>query len=377
MEIRKLSKAFLKDLNYAINSAIETISNVIIHHLDRFSEAFAEYSAKHIQSIHYLTDLRKCINSKTIANRATSTQIKVWDCIRKGEANTLSRRLTFESFLLLPVQRILRYPLLILAIQKNSVAAPQPPPSLLGQPGISSRSSPMATFKTAFELSERVSEVVNHRSGELNNQRKLIELQSRVDWNNLLGIDLHLCSFTRLLGMRRYIREGPMNISSGLGRKRIYAFLLNDLLILTFQWREGHRWLYELYRTPIQTCDIVVRVPSDSSSSSSSSRTLSSTEDLKGLKASDQMPDNIQSFEIVHTRTRESITLRTPDAAKWIKDLIEVSEVHYQAMRDAINQGTIVIEGNGGSKAKKRVLSPTDRDRIRQGYKPSHLGRRH
>ncbi|KAJ1916775.1 hypothetical protein H4219_003594 [Mycoemilia scoparia] len=502
LEIRKLAKAFLKDLRVAVFQTQSRVDNitfengnpnsinhdneedrknkslgggeggvqeekydddddddddddswnipkVMLKHLDKFCEPYAYYAANHIRSIQFLTDLRKMVNSKTImANRITPEQVKAWEIIQTGEADKRSRRLTFESFLVVPVQRIMRYPLLLNAIQKyasaidytiliNQYRQQKQEKQLLWSPSsldaidekldnnnnddeknvirefkdtpemvdqklatipmelslsTVSNQSPCNphTIKTALELSERVSEIVNQKSNELNNRRKLIELQNRIDWFNLLGVELHLCSFTRLLGMRRYIREGPMlnKVATAgsliSGRKRIYAFLMNDLLFLTLQWREGHRWLYELYRAPIQTCDIVVRVPSMDQSHRRRSSSISGTNNQEGgsnvgptTSIEDvSKPLDIHSFEIVHTRTRESIVLKTQDASKWVKDLIKVSENHYQALQDAINAGTVVVDG--GSKSQKRIiLSQTDRDRIRKGHKPKHLNRKH
>ncbi|KAJ1676482.1 hypothetical protein EV182_008111 [Spiromyces aspiralis] len=228
-------------------------------------------------------------------------------------------------------------------------------------------------------MSERVCEVVDYRSGELSNLRKLIELQGRIDWHSLLGVELHLCSFTPLLGMRRYIREGPMNKSS-MSRKRIYAFLTNDMFILTLQWREGGRWLYELYHTPMQTCDIIIRVPELAMVSFASSEGGKSTKSQTANSAGDQQFSGIQSFEVIHTRSKETITLRTPDAAKWVKDLIKVSEVHYQAFKAAVESGMITIDRDRDKKKKKRnthmLLTEEERNKIRQDIKPSHLSRK-
>ncbi|KAJ1678646.1 hypothetical protein EV182_003625, partial [Spiromyces aspiralis] len=138
LEIKDVSARFLHELKQAmvtpnavggssghlgLHEDFETsmrVSIVILGHLDGFAEPYATYSANHMRSLTYLAELQRCVNATTIGNRATPLQCKVWDCIQVGEKDPRSNRQPIKSYLMFPIQRIMRYPIMIREIQKHA-----------------------------------------------------------------------------------------------------------------------------------------------------------------------------------------------------------------------------------------------------------------
>ncbi|KAJ2171587.1 hypothetical protein IW143_003203, partial [Coemansia sp. RSA 520] len=303
------------------------IGDVMASYLKDFSEHYALYSANHDKAIEYLKLVRESSSRLNLRNDATrDAHQKLLLTLEQAEKDPRVRRLRLESFLLAPVQRVMRYPLLLEALLKYT---PEDHPD-------------HDDVALALSISGSVATEVDRKSEELMNRQRLAELQSTFDWAHLLGgVQLKLDTFTKLVGQRKFVRKGPLRkASSG---KHLYAILFNDFMMITVSDRRGGVWCYEPYRLPIQTYDMLARDP-----------------------VKDQ-------FELVNLKNGEVLQLRADTAAEasdWVKDIMKTANYCYEVMCEALRSGIQV------SKVKS-VISPEARNKILQGSKPTSIGKRH
>ncbi|KAJ2158637.1 hypothetical protein GGF46_003637 [Coemansia sp. RSA 552] len=303
------------------------IGDVMANYLKDFSEHYALYSANHDKAIEYLKLVRESSSRLNLRNDATrDAHQKLLLTLQQAEKDDRVRRLRLESFLLAPVQRVMRYPLLLEALLKHT---PEDHPD-------------HDDVALALSIATSVATEVDRKSDELMNRHRLAELQSTFDWAHLLGgVQLKLDTFTKLVGQRKFVRKGPLRkASSG---KHLYAILFNDFMMLTVSDRRGGVWCYEPYRLPIQTYDLLAREP---------------TKD---------------QFELVNLKNSEVLQLRADtaaEAADWVKDIMKTANYCYEVMCEALRSGIQV------SKVKS-VISPEAREKILLGSKPMALAKRH
>ncbi|KAJ2743991.1 hypothetical protein GGI20_003318 [Coemansia sp. BCRC 34301] len=303
------------------------IGDVMSNYLKDFSEHYAQYSANHDKAIEYLKLVRESSSRLNLRSDATrDAHQKLLLTLERAEKDTRVRRLRLESFLLSPVQRVMRYPLLLEALLKYT---PEDHPD-------------HEDVALALSIAGSVATEVDRKSEELVNRQRLAELQSTFDWAHLLGgVQLKLDTFTKLVGQRKFVRKGPLRkASSG---KHLYAILFNDFMMITVSDRRGGVWCYEPYRLPIQTYDLLARDP-----------------------AKDQ-------FELVNLKNSEVLQLRadTPaEASDWVKDIMKTANHCYDVMCEALTAGIQV------SKVKS-VISQEAREKILQGGKPTVLSKRY
>ncbi|KAJ2601820.1 hypothetical protein H4R99_002874 [Coemansia sp. RSA 1722] len=303
------------------------IGDVMANYLKDFSEHYARYSANHDKAVEYLKLVRESSARLNLRSDATrDAHQKLLQTLERAEKDNRVRRLRLESFLLAPVQRVMRYPLLLEALLKFT---PEDHPD-------------HEDVALALSISGSVATEVDRKSEELMNRHRLAELQSTFDWSHLLGgVQLKLDTFTKLVGQRKFVRKGPLRKATS-GR-HLYAILFNDFMMITMSDRRGGVWCYEAYRLPIQTYDLLAREP------------------VKDM------------FELVNLKENEILQLRADtasEAADWVRDINRTADYCYDVLCEAIRSGIQV------SKVKS-IHSPEARQRILLGGKPSTLSKRH
>ncbi|KAJ1647881.1 hypothetical protein J3B02_001298 [Coemansia erecta] len=303
------------------------IGDVMANYLKDFSEHYARYSANHDKAVEYLKLVRESSARLNLRSDATrDAHQKLLQTLERAEKDDRVRRLRLESFLLAPVQRVMRYPLLLEALLKFT------PEDHTDHEDVA----------LALSISGSVATEVDRKSEELMNRHRLAELQSTFDWSHLLGgVQLKLDTFTKLVGQRKFVRKGPLRKATS-GR-HLYAILFNDFMMITMSDRRGGVWCYEAYRLPIQTYDLLAREP------------------VKDM------------FELVNLKDNEILQLRADssgEAADWVRDINKTANYCYDVLCEAIRSGIQV------SKVKS-IHSPEARQRILMGGKPSNLSKRH
>jgi len=152
-------------------------------------------------------------------------------CLQRLRDDPAVRNLDLSSYLLIPMQRITRYPLLIKQILHYT------------EPGDDHKQ-----IQQALDMAEKVLSHINETIREQEGRERL-----RVISNDLwIGQGrLDLTEPTRYMGQRRLLKEGILTKSKS-GR-RLLAFLCNDILVLTDEAAKS------LYRLPIPLLDCQVK----------------------------------------------------------------------------------------------------------------------
>ncbi|KAJ1843370.1 hypothetical protein LPJ73_005512, partial [Coemansia sp. RSA 2703] len=272
------------------------IGDVISNYLKDFSEHYARYSANHDKAVEYLKLVRESSSRLNLRSDATKdAHQRLLQTLERAEKDPRVRRLRLESFLLAPVQRVMRYPLLLEALLKYT---PEEHPD-------------HEDVAFALSIAGSVATEVDRKSEELMNRHRLAELQSTFDWSHLLGgVQLKLDTFTKLVGQRKFVRKGPLRKATS-GR-HLYAILFNDFMMITMSDRRGGVWCYEAYRLPIQTYDLLAREP------------------VKDM------------FELVNLKDNEVLQLRADspaEAGEWVRDIMKTANYCYDVLCEAIRSG--------------------------------------
>ncbi|KAF8888235.1 hypothetical protein BD779DRAFT_1524285 [Infundibulicybe gibba] len=133
------------------------------------------------------------------------------------------RNLDLSSYLLAPMQRVTKYPLLIKQILSYTDAGDE-----------------RMMVQNALDISEKILDHINETIREQEGRQRL-KIISQHLWIGNGRLDL--TAPTRYMGGRRLLREGPL-IKAKSGRK-LYGFLCSDILVLTDESMKI------LYRMPI------------------------------------------------------------------------------------------------------------------------------
>lgn len=166
----------------------------------------------------------------------------------------LKQNLPLSSYLLKPLQRITKYPLLISGILKYT----------------SGDHFDRGNLLTALERVEKVCSQVNEGVRSQENSNRLEWLQERV---NLEGLEEKLAfnSLTNCLGQRKYIYHGPLHKHKG--NKELKAFLFNDFLLLCKVqtpsklpvgiFHPDNDMKLSIFKKPIFLNEVIVKYPQD------------------------------------------------------------------------------------------------------------------
>ncbi|KAI8372990.1 uncharacterized protein BYT42DRAFT_578797 [Radiomyces spectabilis] len=154
--------------------------------------------------------------------------------LKTAQTRPECRALDLSHFLLEPVQRITRYPLLLRQILKWT---PKKHPDY-------------SLVKSALREAEKVLEDVNEETRRYENHQKMGELSRILDMEHYGLLDI---------GGREFVMEGILYKAKS-GRK-LHAYLFNDLLVLAEPLKElsPKGYLYYLYREPMKIEMITVR----------------------------------------------------------------------------------------------------------------------
>ncbi|XP_067272987.1 intersectin-2a isoform X3 [Pseudorasbora parva] len=210
---------------------------------------------------HMQAYIRFCscqLNAAALLQQKTDTSPDFKLFLKKIASNYRCKGMPLSSFLLKPMQRITRYPLLIKNILENT------------PPAHADHTQLQAALEQAEELCSQVNEGVREK-----------ENSDRLEWiqNHVLcdGVIEHLVfnSLTNCLGPRKLLHSGKLHKTKS--SKELWAFLFNDFLLLTYtskQFSSGADKLfnpnsnaqYKMYKTPVFLNEVLVKMPSDPSS---------------------------------------------------------------------------------------------------------------
>uniref|UniRef100_A0A8C1VIL7 Intersectin 2a n=1 Tax=Cyprinus carpio TaxID=7962 RepID=A0A8C1VIL7_CYPCA len=210
---------------------------------------------------HMQAYIRFCscqLNAAALLQQKTDKSADFKLFLKKIASNYRCKGMPLSSFLLKPMQRITRYPLLIKNILENTHPT----------------HADHANLKAALDQAEELCSQVNEGVREKENSDRLEWIQNHVLCD---GVIEHLVfnSLTNCLGPRKLLHSGKIHKTKS--NKELWAFLFNDFLLLTNtskQFSSGPDKLfnpnsnaqYKMYKMPVFLNEVLVKMPSDPSS---------------------------------------------------------------------------------------------------------------
>uniref|UniRef100_A0A4W3I9U4 Intersectin 2b n=1 Tax=Callorhinchus milii TaxID=7868 RepID=A0A4W3I9U4_CALMI len=248
---------------------------------------------------HMQAYIRFCscqLNGAGILQHRTDEEPEFKDFLKRLASNPSCKGMPLSSFLLKPMQRITRYPLIIKNILENT---PE-------------NHADRNYLKQALERAEELCSDVNEGVREKENSDRLEWMQSHVQCEGLAE-QIVFNSITNCLGPRKLLHSGKLHKAKS--NKELYAFLFNDFLLLTYIVKQafsssGSDKLFsskctsqfKMYKTPIFLNEVLVKLPTDPSS--------------------DDPVFHISHIDRVHTLRLESHNERT----SWVQKIKAASE---------------------------------------------------
>uniref|UniRef100_A0A671WQN5 Intersectin 2a n=1 Tax=Sparus aurata TaxID=8175 RepID=A0A671WQN5_SPAAU len=199
------------------------------------------------------------LNAAALLQSKTYNQPEFKDFLKKIATNYRCKGMPLSSFLLKPMQRITRYPLLIKNILEHT-------------PDGHADRSPL---REALERAEELCSQVNEGVREKENSDRLEWIQSHVQCEGPIE-HLVFNSLTNCLGPRKLLHSGRLYKTKS--SRELWAFLFNDFLLLTHSAKpfssSGPDKLFSLktsiqlkmYKTPLFLNEVLVKMPPDPSS---------------------------------------------------------------------------------------------------------------
>ncbi|XP_058469345.1 intersectin-2a isoform X3 [Solea solea] len=199
------------------------------------------------------------LNAAALLQSKTNNQPDFKDFLKKIATNYRCKGMPLSSFLLKPMQRITRYPLIIKNILEHT------------PDGHADR----GPLREALERAEELCSQVNEGVREKENSDRLEWIQSHVQCEGAIE-HLVFNSLTNCLGPRKLLRSGRLHKTKS--SRELWAFLFNDFLLLTHSAKpfssSGPDKLFspktsiqlKMYKTPLFLNEVLVKTPPDPSS---------------------------------------------------------------------------------------------------------------
>ncbi|XP_035883615.1 intersectin-2 isoform X2 [Phyllostomus discolor] len=212
---------------------------------------------------HMQAYIRFCscqLNGAALLQQKTDDDADFKEFLKKLASDPRCKGMPLSSFLLKPMQRITRYPLLIRSILENT------PENHVDH----------SSLKLALERAEELCSQVNEGVREKENSDRLEWIQAHVQCEGLAE-QLIFNSLTNCLGPRKLLHSGKLYKAKS--NKELHGFLFNDFLLLThmvkqFAVSSGPEKLFssksnaqfKMYKMPIFLNEVLVKLPTDPSS---------------------------------------------------------------------------------------------------------------
>ncbi|MBN3298282.1 ITSN1 protein, partial [Amia calva] len=239
------------------------------------------------------------LNGATLIQQKTDEVPEFKDFVKRLAMDPRCKGMPLSSFLLKPMQRVTRYPLIIKNILENT---PENHPD-------------HSHLKQALEKAEELCSQVNEGVREKENSDRLEWIQAHVQCEGL-SEQLVFNSVTNCLGPRKFLHSGKLYKAKS--NKELYGFLFNDFLLLTqiikplgssgtdkvFSPKSNLQ--YKMYKTPIFLNEVLVKLPTDPSG--------------------DEPIFHISHIDRVYTLRAESINERTA----WVQKIKAASELYIE-----------------------------------------------
>ncbi|XP_044275174.1 intersectin-2 isoform X2 [Varanus komodoensis] len=239
------------------------------------------------------------LNGAALLQQKIDEEPEFKEFLKKLASDPRCKGMPLSSFLLKPMQRITRYPLLIKSILENT---PESHPD-------------HNNLKLALECAEELCSQVNEGVREKENSDRLEWIQSHVQCEGLVEQPI-FNSLTNCLGPRKLLHSGKLYKTKS--NKELYGFLFNDFLLLTYMVKQfvstGSDKLFspksnsqfKMYKVPIFLNEVLVKLPTDPSS--------------------DEPVFHISHIDRVYTLKTDNINERTA----WVQKIKGASELYIE-----------------------------------------------
>ncbi|XP_045708304.1 intersectin-1 isoform X1 [Phyllostomus hastatus] len=239
------------------------------------------------------------LNGAALIQQKTDEAPDFKDFVKRLAMDPRCKGMPLSSFILKPMQRVTRYPLIIKNILENT---PENHPD-------------HSHLRQALEKAEELCSQVNEGVREKENSDRLEWIQAHVQCEGL-SEQLVFNSVTNCLGPRKFLHSGKLYKAKS--NKELYGFLFNDFLLLTqilkplgssgadkvFSPKSNLQ--YKMYKTPIFLNEVLVKLPTDPSG--------------------DEPIFHISHIDRVYTLRAESINERTA----WVQKIKAASELYIE-----------------------------------------------
>ncbi|KAM4529304.1 intersectin-2a isoform 2-T2 [Fundulus diaphanus] len=207
----------------------------------------------------YVSFCSSQLNAAALLQTKTHNQPEFKDFLKKVATNYRCRGMPLSSFLLKPMQRLTRYPLLIKNILEHT------------PDGHEDRGPLREALERAEELCSQVNEAVRDKE----NADRLEWIQNHVQCEGPIE-HLVFSSLTNCLGPRKLLHSGRLFKTKS--SRELWAFLFSDFLLLTHSAKpfssSGSEKLFsgksnmqlKIYKTPLFLNEVLVKMPADPSS---------------------------------------------------------------------------------------------------------------
>eukprot|EP00795_Rhopilema_esculentum_P017568 gene17568-9199_t len=235
----KLLKALLVRKTMSVNNKVEAIGDVLVEQIPRMTP-YIRFCSCQIKACKLL--------QRKVENDAEFKQFE-----KKCAGNSrLRQNLPLSSYLLKPLQRITKYPLIIKQIIKYTPEDHHDRPNL-----------------------EQALEQIQELCSQINENIRMVESSSRLEWLQS-HVTLEGLGETNCLGQRKYLHHATLYKHKS--NKELRAFLFNDFLLLTrhhgstpaakaftniFKDDVDGEITLTIYKKPIFLNEVVVKLPID------------------------------------------------------------------------------------------------------------------
>uniref|UniRef100_A0A915ARH7 DH domain-containing protein n=3 Tax=Parascaris univalens TaxID=6257 RepID=A0A915ARH7_PARUN len=209
--VRDCSERLLCDLESRLEESLvlTDVCDILCEHFETNFDAYVKYCSNQVYQDRTLKRL-KCYNSAFMS------------CIQRLESDRQCQGLDMRSFLMLPMQRVTRYPLLVIAILDR----------------IPTESEQHKTAQMALHFANHVVNCCNEGARRMERTEQLLEIERRLVYKSPDLRRIPLVSSGRYLvkrGSLMHLTDSrPKNLLQSRQHSRnIYVFLFSDILMIT------------------------------------------------------------------------------------------------------------------------------------------------
>ncbi|XP_066834388.1 intersectin-1 isoform X4 [Anser cygnoides] len=260
------------------------------------------------------------LNGAALIQQKTDEVPEFKEFVKRLAMDPRCKGMPLSSFLLKPMQRVTRYPLIIKNIIENT---PENHPD-------------HSHLKHALEKAEELCSQVNEGVREKENSDRLEWIQAHVQCEGL-SEQLVFNSVTNCLGPRKFLHSGKLYKAKS--NKELYGFLFNDFLLLTqiikplgssgtdkvFSPKSNLQ--YKMYKTPIFLNEVLVKLPTDPSGDEPIFH-ISHIDRVYTLRAESINESDIPSENLFEPS--QYFRQRNPRRTAWVQKIKAASELYIE-----------------------------------------------